>query len=328
MKAMTIPEYGDPAVLTLTEIEQPTPGDHDLLVEVHAAGLNPVDTKIRSGSFRAPIDLPLVPGYDVSGVVKAIGSQVTRFRPGDAVFASPPLFKPGAHAEYVCVDERVAARKPAGLSHTEAGSLPLVLLTAWELLYDMADVRAGQTVLIHAAAGGVGHIAVQLAKARGCTVLGTASSDDSFALLEEIGLDHALNYKTQDVAARVHEITDGRGCDAVFDLVGKAVFVPSLELVAVRGRLGTIVGIPTDADLTPLFMKSASLHAEFMGATAFAGQTPTHQADLLKQAAAMVDAGTLKPHVSRTYPLENLPAAHEHQASGTATGKLVITVKN
>ncbi|MEM9418700.1 MAG: zinc-binding dehydrogenase [Planctomycetota bacterium] len=328
MKAMTIPATGEPSVLTLAELDPPTPGDHDLLIEVHAAGLNPVDTKLRSGKFRAPVTFPLVPGFDVSGRVVGIGPEVTRFRPGDAVFASPPLFKPGAHAEYVLVDERLAARKPENLSHVEAAAIPLALLTAWELLYDMADVSEGQTVLIHAAAGGVGHFAVQLAKARGCVVLGTASSDDSFALLEELGVDHAINYKTQDVAERVMAITDVRGCDAVFDLVGAEVFKASIPLVATRGCLGTIVGIPADAELNPLFLKSASLHAEFMGSIAMNGGTPAHQGDILKQAKAMVEAGTLKPHVSNTFPLEELAAAHELQASGTATGKLVIQVKN
>lgn len=325
---MTIPATGEPSVLTLADVDKLTPGDHELLIEVHAAGLNPVDVKIRDGRFRAPLTFPVTPGYDVSGRVAAIGSGVTAFRPGDAVFASPPLFQPGAHAEYVVVDERVAARKPECLSHVEAAAMPLALLTAWELLYDMANLQADQTVLIHAAAGGVGHLAVQLAHARGCVVLGTASADDSFALLDELNIDHAINYKTEDVKDRVMTITEGLGCDAVFDLVGKDVFKSSIELVAVRGGLGTIVGIPADADLTPLFLKSASLHAEFMGATALAGRVAVHQGPILKQAAAMIEAGTLKPHVSQTFPLEDLAAAHELQASGTATGKLVIQVRN
>lgn len=327
MKAMTIPQTGEPSVLTLADLDKPTPGERDILIEVHAAALNPVDTKLRSGAFRAPVDFPVVPGFDVSGVVRAIGSAVTKFRPGDAVFASPPLFKPGAHAEYVVIDERVAARKPECRSHVEAAAVPLALLTAWELLYDMANIQEGQAVLIHAAAGGVGHLAVQLAQARGCVVIGTASSDDSFALLDELKLDHTINYKTENVADRVMEITDGKGCDAVFDLVGAAVFKSSIEIVAVRGHLGTIVGIPDDADLNPLFLKSASLHAEFMGATALVGNVPTHHHKILKAAAAMIEAGTLKPHVAKIFPLEDLAAAHELQESGTVTGKLVIQIR-
>ncbi|MEO1237620.1 MAG: zinc-binding dehydrogenase [Planctomycetota bacterium] len=328
MKAMTIPQTGDPSVLTLTDLPDPTPGEHDLLLEVHAAALNPVDTKLRSGRFRAPVQFPVTPGFDVSGVVRAIGPSVTRFRPGDAVYASPPLFQPGAHAEFVTIDERLAARKPTSLSHVEAAAVPLALLTAWELLIDMADVSAGQTVLVHAAAGGVGHLAVQLAKHRGCVVLGTASSDDSFALLDELGIDHALNYKTENVHDRVMQITGDKGCDAVFDLVGQDVFRGSIDLVAVRGSLGTIVGIPADADLNPLFLKSASLHAEFMGATALAGRVPAHQSAILKEAAALIEAGSLRPHVSQTFPLEDLPAAHELQETGTVTGKLVIQVRD
>ncbi|MEM9881999.1 MAG: zinc-binding dehydrogenase [Planctomycetota bacterium] len=327
MKAIIVPETGAPSVLTAAELPDPTPGPTELLVEVHATATNPVDTKIRSGRFRAPVEFPLVAGYDVSGRVAAIGKQVTKFRPGDAVYASPPLFKPGANAEFVVVDEAVAARKPESLSHAEAAAMPLALLTSWELLYDMADVREGQTVLVHAAAGGVGHFAVQLAKARGCVVLGTASSDDSFTLMKQLGVDHVINYKAEDVQARVMELTDGRGCDAVFDLVGQDVFKPSIELVATRGGLGTIVGIPADADLTPLFMKSASLHAEFMGAVALAGGVPSHQGAILKEAAAMVEAGTLRPHVSRTFALDALAEAHALQETQGVTGKLAVAVR-
>lgn len=325
---MTIPTPGEPSVLTLVDLPDPTPGDTEILIEVHAAALNPVDTKLRSGRFRAPVEFPVVPGYDVSGRVTAIGSQVTKFRPGDAVYAWPSLFKPGAHAELVVVDERVAARKPTELSHVEAAAMPLALLTAWELLYDMAKIQSGQTVLIHAAAGGVGHFAVQLAKARGCTVIGTASADDSFALLETLHADHAINYKTENIPERVATITDGRGCDAVFDLVGAEVFKSSIGLVAVRGCLGTIVGVPADADLNPLFLKSASLHAEFLGATSLAGGVPTHQHAILKEAAAMVEAGALRPHVSHTFALEDLAEAHALQETGTVTGKLVIKVRD
>ena len=328
MKAMIIPATGEPSVLELADLESPTPGDHDLLVEVHAAAVNPVDTKLRSGKFRAPVDYPLVPGHDVSGVVRKIGPQVTRFRPGDAVFASPALFGPGSHAEQVLVDERVAARKPASLSHVEAAAIPLAAMTAWELLYDMAGLRSGQTVLIHAAAGGVGHFAVQLARARGAVVLGTASSDDSFALLEQLGLDHPINYRQDDVKQRVMQITGDRGCDVVLDLVGQAVFRPSIELVAARGCLGTIVGIPADADLNPLFLKGASLHAEFLGATELAGGIPEHQRTMLKELSAMVEQGTLKPHVSQTFALDQLAEAHTLQETAGVTGKLVIKVRD
>lgn len=324
---MTIPTFGEPSVLTLADLPDPTPGPTQLLIEVHAAASNPVDTKIRSGSFRAPLEPPVVPGYDVSGVVKAIGPDVTRFRPGDAVYASPPLFQRGSHAQYVVIEEAIACRKPESLSHVQAAALPLAVLTAWEVGYDMANLQAGQTALIHAAAGGVGHLLVQLAKARGCTVIATASSDESFALLETLNVDHTINYKSQDVASRVKEITDGRGCDAVFDLVGKAVFQPSVELVAVRGCIASIVGIPADADLNPLFLKSCSIHAEFMGATALAGRVPKHQANILKEVSAMVEAGTLKPHVSKTFPLEALAEAHTLQESKGVTGKLVITLR-
>ena len=328
MKAMTIPQTGEPSVLTLTDLDRPTPGRQDLLIEVHAAAVNPVDTKLRSGKFRAPVDYPLVPGHDVSGVVREIGPEVTRFRPGDAVFAMPALFGPGSHADYVLVDQRIAARKPASLSHVQAAAIPLAAMTAWELLYDMVGLQAGQTVLIHAAAGGVGHFAVQLAKARDARVLGTSSSDDSFALLDELGIDHAINYRQEDVKDRVMQITKGRGCDAVLDLVGQDVFKPSIDLVAARGALGTIVGIPADAELNPLFLKGASLHAEFLGATELAGGVPEHQSAMLRELSAMVERGELKPHVSHTFTLDQLAEAHTLQETAGVTGKIVVQLRD
>ncbi len=327
MKAMTIPSYGEPSVLRLVDLPDPTPGERELLIRVKAAGLNPVDTKLRSGAFRAPIELPIVPGFDVSGVVEAVGKGVSNFQAGDEVFASPPLFKAGSHAEYVVIDERLVALKPAGLSHVEAAALPLALITAWEVAHDMAWLRSGQTVLIHAAAGGVGHLLVQLARAAGCTVLATASSPASMGLLRWLGVEHPINYKTTDVAERVKEITDGQGCDAVFDLVGREVFMSSIALVKVRGSLTTIVGIPKDADLTPLFLKSARLNAEFMGAIALAGGVATHQSRILGEAADMVAQNKLKPHVARTFTLDNLAEAHELQETGSVTGKLVIEME-
>ena len=243
------------------------------------------------------------------------------------MYVSPPLNRDGSHAERVVVDYRVAAKKPESLSHVEAAALPLVLLTAWEAMYDMADVRPRMNVLIHAAAGGVGHVAVQLAKARGCTVIGTASSDASFELLRSLGIDHVIDYKQEDVTARVRELTDGRGADAVFDFVGGDVFGASVEQLAVRGRLTTIVGVPPETDLAPLFLKSGQLNTEFMGATALAGQVPVHQSRILNEAAERVAAGSLRPHVSATFPLEELAAAHELQETRGVAGKVVIVVK-
>ena len=326
MKAMTVPEFGEPSVLTLDERPDPTPGRGELLVKVHAAGLNPVDTKLRSGKFRGPVEPGFVPGYDVSGTVAALGPGCGRFNVGDAVYATPPLGRDGAHAELVVVHERVAARKPESLDHVQAAAVPLALITAWEAVYDMADVRAGQTVLIHAGAGGVGHFAVQLAKARRCTVFATASRDESKALCRELGADEVIDYGREDVAEAVMKLTAGMGCEAVFDFVGAETFEMSLPLVRLRGSLTTIVGIPKDVDLTPLFMKSGTLHAEFMGATALGGHVPEHQGHLLREAAAMIDAGTMRPHVTATYPLADLAQAHADQAEKHTTGKRVITV--
>ena len=183
MRAMVIEEFGEPSVLKMKDMPEPELGEQDLLIEVYAAGLNPVDTKIRRGAHGEK-QFPLTLGFDVSGVVRAVGERVEHFQEGDEVYASPSLARHGSNAEYVAVDARTAALKPKKLDHPQAAALPLATLTAWESLHDRAKIHPGETVLIHAGAGGVGHFAVQLAKLHGCRVITTASREESIALCE------------------------------------------------------------------------------------------------------------------------------------------------
>lgn len=327
MKAIGIESHGGREQLKPLDLPKPTPGENDLLVEVHASAVNPVDFKIRRGYIGKDTLKPRVLGYDVSGVVVEVGANVEGFKPGDAVYASPSLVRQGANAEYVLVDYRTAGPKPDNLDHVHAAALPLVTLTAWESLHDHARLHTDETVLIHAGGGGVGHIAVQLAKLHGSRVITTASSDESIALCRKLGADVVINYREEGVVERVKEETGGELCPVVLDTVGGEVFKQSLDCVAVDGRLVTIVGAPRDADLDKLKPKSASVHFEFMGASTMWGVRPERQGQTLRTVTEMVEAGKLTPHVGHVFPLDDLAKAHEQQESGHTTGKIVVTVR-
>ena len=327
MRAMVVTKYGGPEVLQLRDMPTPVPGDNDLLVEVVCAAMNPVDFKIRTAPRWGERKFPFILGYDVSGIVRGLGKNVTGFKVGDEIYASPNIARDGADAEYVCVDHRSAAHKPKSIDHAHAAALPLVTLTAWESLHLHGQIKAGDTVLIHAGAGGVGHIAIQLAKIHGCTVITTAGRDETVALCKQVGADHVINYHSEDVLARVKEITNDKLCPVVFDTVGGETFNLSLRCVAFYGRVVTIVpGIPTD-HINSLFAKCASIHLEYMGLPTMFNVGPERQGQMLREVAKLVEAGRLKPHVSRRVKLENLQEAHVQQQSGRMLGKIVIEVK-
>jgi NADPH2:quinone reductase len=324
---MVVTQFGPPEVLKLQEMPRPKLEPQDLFVEVHAAALNPVDFKIRRGAFREGRALPFVPGYDVSGVVREMGPAAQGFKIGDEVYASPSLIRGGANAEYVCVDARTAAPKPASLDHAHAAALPLISLTAWEALLLRARLDQGETVLIHAGGGGVGHVAIQLAKLHGCRVLTTASRGESLALCLKLGADVIVNYAEEDFVQRVAQETSGQGCPVVFDTVGGQTFDRSLDCVAINGRLITVVGTPSAEIPQKLFRKNATLYFEFMGAPTVYGVRPEGQGEILRSVAKLVDERKLKPHISRAITLEELPEGHRLQESGHVTGKIVVRVK-
>ncbi len=326
MKAMVLSEFGGPDVLKMQDVAEPTIGERDILVEVHATAVNPVDTKVREGGLtqRKP---PMILGFDVSGVVQEVGSMVSEFKVGEEVYASPSLVRDGADAEWVAIDARTAAHKSSALSHVEAAAMPLVTITACEALYHRARLHQEEIVLIHGGAGGVGHIAVQLARLHGCRVLTTAGTDESVELCKHFGAHTVINYKQEDVVERVMAETEGRGCDVVFDTVGEEVFNLSLECVAVHGRLVTILPPPEDAPIQKLFLKDATIAMEFMGASTMYGTRPQRQGEILQTIAEFSDVGKLRPHVSHTFALDELSAAHRQQETGHTHGKIAVTVK-
>lgn len=308
MKAAILNDYATPVVVT--DIALPALPEDSVMIEVHASSVNPVDNLIRAGYLKAmlPLRFPYTMGNDVSGVVTTVGRNVTRFAVGDAVFARPNSLQSGTFAEYVAVKEQDVAAKPANLSHEQAASLPLVALTAWQALVTKAKLHAGQKVLIHAGSGGVGSIAIQIAKHLGATVV-TTTSTDNIALVKSLGADEVIDYKTQDFAELVKD------CDVVFDTLGGSTRSKSY---ATLKKGGILISVIAPADTSGL-AEQLGVRSEvfFMWASG----------DQLAQFAALVERGVVKPVVDRSFALDEVQQALDYSQSGRAKGKIVIKVK-
>ncbi|MGW0188872.1 NADP-dependent oxidoreductase [Streptomyces sp. NPDC003362] len=307
MRAISQDVLGGPEVLKVVERERPAPRPNEVLVRVRAAGVNPTDWKHRAtGGFLG--EPPFVLGWDVSGEVVQTGIGVAAFRPGDEVFGMLPYpFGHGSHAEYVTVPARALAPKPAGIDHTQAGALPLVSLTAWQALVETADLRSGQRVLIHAAAGGVGHVAVQIAKARGAYVIGTASAG-KHDFLRELGADEVIDYRETDFAEAVKDV------DVVLDTIGGDTSVRSLRVLRPGGLVVSILPVGSDdfyeeADRLGVRALRMLVDADRTGMRAIAG---------------LVEAGQLRATIAGTFPLAEAAEAHRLGDTGRTTGKLVL----
>jgi NADPH:quinone reductase-like Zn-dependent oxidoreductase len=308
MKAVRIHAFGGAENLVYEEAPLPRIGAGDALVRVHAAAINPVDWKVREGYLEEnlPHTLPLILGWDVSGVVEAIADGVTHVQAGDEVFADAEISRDGAYAEYVAVKASLLAPKPKTLSHIEAASLPIAALTAWQCLFETANLQAGQTVLIHAAAGGVGSIAVQLAKWKGAHVIGTASSRNH-DFLRSLGADELVDYNT----AYFDEVV--RDVDVVFDTMGYDTLARSWDVLKPGGFLVGIVTPPDEEEAKRRGVRSAYVFTR-------------PDAEGLSAVAALVDAGTLKPIVGEVLPLADARRAHEISEGKHARGKIVLQV--
>ena len=314
MRAIAITEFGGADRLEWTDVDDPLVGPDSVLIRVHAAGINPVDYKVRQGNLtgRIPHVLPLIPGWDAAGVIEQAGPAVTAFAPGDEVYAycRKDFVRDGTYAELVAVRDYAVAPKPAALSFEEAGGVPLAGLSALQLLRDEMRIGADERVLIHAAAGGVGSFAVQIAKDAGAHVIGTASAANH-DYLRELGADDVVDYTGEDVVAAVRE-RHPDGIDAVVDLVGGDVQEQSLELLAPgRGRLGSIIAPP---DVDALRERGFGGHYVFVRPSA-AG---------LRDLAALADAGRLRVHLHDVVPLAEARRAHETLEGGHVRGKIVL----
>ncbi|MDO9354982.1 MAG: NADP-dependent oxidoreductase [Solirubrobacteraceae bacterium] len=312
MRAMVATEWGAPNVLAEQQVDKPEPGPTEIRVAVHAVGINPVDWKSRqSGSFDLWGD-PVIIGWDVSGTVEAVGYGASLFEVGDEVIGMPLFPKQaGAYAEFVVAPSRQFIKKPEGLSHVEGASLPLVGLTAWQGLVEVGGVNGGERVLIHAAGGGLGHIAVQLAKARGAYVIGTASPD-KHEWLASLGADELIDYRSVDFAEVARDI------DVVLDTVGGDYAERSVKTLRDGGRLVSIAGgEPSEAA-----QKAAAARGIKTGVTLV--EPDRHG---LLELAALVEAGTLRPTIAATFPLDRVADAHALGEQGSTAGKIVLTVR-
>ncbi|MFD9985971.1 NADP-dependent oxidoreductase [Streptomyces massasporeus] len=307
MRAISQDVLGGPEVLKEVEIERPAPKPNQVLVRVRAAGVNPTDWKHRAtGGFLG--EPPFVLGWDVSGVVEAVGIGVVAFAPGDEVFGMLPYpYGHGSHAEYVIAPVRALTRKPAGVDHTQAGALPLVSLTAWQALTEHADLKPGQRVLIHAAAGGVGHVAVQIAKARGAYVIGTASAG-KHEFLRSIGVDETIDYRETDVTEAVKDV------DVVLDTIGGDNALHSLRVLRPGGVLVSILPVGSD-DLYE--------EAERLGVRALRMLVDADRSGM-EAIADLIVTGKLRATIAGTFPLAEAAEAHTLGDTGRTTGKLVL----
>jgi NADPH:quinone reductase-like Zn-dependent oxidoreductase len=308
MKAIRIHEYGNASTLRYEEAPKPELTANDVRVRVRAAGVNPVDWKIREGYLKEmiPYPMPLVLGWDVSGEVEEVGSDVSDFKVGDEVYSRPDIARDGSYAEFVTVRASELALKPKSLSHAEAASVPLAALTAWQGLFTIAKLEAGQTVLIHGASGGVGSFAVQMAKNAGAKVIGTGSARSKAHLLE-LGADVVVDYNTEKFEDHAKDV------DVVFDLVGGETQTRSFATLKAGGILVSVTDTPSEELAAKHGVRSAFLFVQ-------------PDAKALTEIAKLFDAGTLKTHVSERFPLAEAAEAHNRSQSGKAHGKIVLEV--
>ena len=324
MRALTLTAYGSP--LLLGPVSRPEPAEGQVLVRIKASGVNPLDLKIAKGqAAHARHPLPAILGMDVAGIVESIGAGVTNFKPGDEVYGMTGGVGglQGSLAEFVAADARLLAPKPKNLDMREAAALPLIFITAWEELVDRALVRAGQKVLVHGGAGGVGHIAVQLARAFDAEVFATGSRKDK-AYIEKLGA--AFIDRETAVEDYVAEYTAKRGFDIVYDTVGGAVLDASFNAVARFGHVVSALGWGTHA-LAPLSFRAASYSGVFTLLPVLTGEGRAHHGEILREATKLVEAGKIVPRLDpRHFSLETIEQARAAAEDGSARGKIVVEI--
>jgi len=333
MKAIFATAPGGTDVLQLRDIPKPElPSPHHLRVKLVAAGVNPVDTKLRAKPAYHPDKLPAILGCDGAGVVEAVGDQVTRFKVGDEVyFCNGGLGdEPGNYAEYTTLHEEYCAAKPANLSLQDAAALPLVLITAWEALVERAALQKEQTILIQAAAGGVGHVALQLAHHLGAHLVVTVGDERKAGLVRGLHADKIINYKEQDFVQETLACTEGKGVDVVFDTVGGETYLRSLNAARIGGKVVSILATPLSAaDVQLARLRNLSLGFELMLTPQVLNlhDERVRQRKILEEGAKLVEAGKLGVLVTHRIPLEQAAEAHRLIEAGGMTGKIVLTIE-
>ena len=316
MKAAVLKEFGNVSKLTIQEVPKPQPKPHQILVRVCATSINPVDYQTRRGDYKNLVKLPAIIGVDISGVVEAVGETVTNFQVGDEVYYSPVLFgESGSYAEYHVADEDIVARKPKSISHIEAACFPLAAGTAWECLVTRGQLQVGESVLIHAGAGGVGSFAIQLAKAMGAYVFTTCSAKNH-DLVRKLGADCIINYQTEDYTVAIEQKTQGRGVDLVLDTVGKTTIQQSMEIIRPYGRLISIVDVATPQSLLAAWSKNISVHFVFT----------SQEGNKLNSLRRLIERQQLFPIIDRVMSLSSVAEAHRLLEQGGTRGKIVLQI--
>ena len=318
MKALLLKSFGGPESFELMEVPTPVPQAGQVLVRVHATSINPLDFQVRRGDYPDLVQLPAITGHDVSGVVEAVGPGVTSFAPGDEVWYTPQIFDgQGSYAEYHVANESIVGKKPSSLSHLEAASLTLVGGTAWEALVVRAALRVGESILIHGGAGGVGHVAIQMAKAIGAKVF-TTVREANFEFAKSLGADVLIDYEKEDYVDVIMRETDGHGVDVVFDTIGGNTLSRSPDALAQLGRVVSIVDIAQPQNVVQAWGKNASYHFVFT----------RQNRGKLDELSALIERGQLRPHVGAVYSLADIPLAHARLESrdNGLQGKIAISV--
>ena len=308
MKAVRIHEYGGPEVLRYEQAPRPVAGAGEVLIRVHAAGVNPVDWKVRAGfaKDRLKYNLPFIPGWDLSGVVEAVGPGISRLKVGEEVYSRPDIARDGSYAEYIVAKESEVARKPQSIDHVHAAAIPLAALTAWQALFDGAKLSAGQTVLIHGAAGGVGSFAVQFAKMKGARVIGTASKKNH-EYLRSLGADETIDYNTTKFEDVVQNV------DVVLDTITGETADRSYRVIKKGGVYVSILMPPSQEKAAAHGVRAVHTFVQASG-------------EQLSEIAKLVDSGKLKITIEKVFPLSEARAAQELNAQGHTRGKIVLRV--
>ncbi len=316
MKAAVLKKFGSIDEFEIMSVPKPQLKPHQVLVRVCATSINPVDYQTRRGDYKDLVKLPAIIGVDISGVVEAVGESVAHFQVGDEVYYSPQLFaESGSYAEYHVADEQIVAHKPQNVSHLEAACFPLAGGTAWDCLVARGQLQVGESVLIHAGAGGVGSLAIQLAKAMGAYVFTTCSAKNQ-DLVKKLGADCIIDYRTEDYQSVIESETQGKGIDLVLDTIGGDTIQKSLQIIRPYGRLVTIVDLDIPQSLLAAWAKNLTIHFVFTS-------QDRSKLDSLRQ---LIEQGQLFPIIDRVMPLSKVTQAHQLVEQGGIRGKIAIAV--
>lgn len=326
MRAITISRPGGPEVLTVSEVEEPTPGPHEVVIDVAAAGVNRADVAQREGAYPPPAGAPACPGLEVSGTIVAIGASVSQWRVGDYVVA---LLSGGGYADRVAVDEGLVLPMPKGVDLALAAGLPEAVATVWSNLVLEAGLRAGDALLVHGGASGVGTIAIQIGAALGATVYATAGSAEKVALCEQLGAARGIDYRSEDFVEVVQQETDGLGVDVVLDMVGGDYLARDVAALATGGRIQLIAtqrGREATIDAGALMTKRARIHGTTLRARPLEERRAIIAA-VREHAWPLVERGAVQVFLDSAYPLDFAATAHRRMESGEHAGKILLAVR-